>query len=33
MPRFGLDAIAAAHGAVETGHTAGKLLIDLDILA
>jgi hypothetical protein len=27
--RFSLDAIAAAHEAVETGHTAGKVLIDL----
>jgi NADPH2:quinone reductase len=27
--RFSLDAIVAAHEAVETGHTAGKVLIDL----
>jgi NADPH2:quinone reductase len=30
VQRFSLDAIAAAHEAVETGHTAGKVLIDLD---
>ena len=29
VQRFSLDAIAAAHEAVETGHTAGKVLIDL----
>jgi NADPH:quinone reductase-like Zn-dependent oxidoreductase len=29
VERLGLDAIAAAHEAVETGHTAGKVLIDL----
>ena len=27
---FSLDEIAAAHEAVETGHTAGKVLIDLN---
>jgi NADPH:quinone reductase len=30
VQRFALDDIAAAHEAVETGHTAGKVLIDLD---
>ncbi len=30
VQRFSLDEIAAAHEAVETGHTAGKVLIDLD---
>jgi NADPH2:quinone reductase len=30
VQRFSLDAIAAAHEAVETGHTAGKVLIDLN---
>jgi NADPH2:quinone reductase len=29
VQRFRLDEIAAAHEAMETGHTAGKLLIDL----
>ena len=29
VQRFSLDAIAAAHEAVETGHTAGKVLLDL----
>jgi NADPH2:quinone reductase len=29
VQRFTLDEIAAAHEAVETGHTAGKVLIDL----
>lgn len=29
VQRFALDDIAAAHEAVETGHTAGKILIDL----
>ncbi|MEP7190543.1 MAG: NADPH:quinone reductase [Roseiflexaceae bacterium] len=29
VQRFALDEIAAAHEAVETGHTAGKVLIDL----
>jgi NADPH:quinone reductase len=29
VQRFSLDEIAAAHEAVETGHTAGKVLIDL----
>jgi NADPH2:quinone reductase len=29
VQRFKLDEIAAAHEAVETGHTAGKVLIDL----
>jgi NADPH:quinone reductase len=33
VQRFHLDEIAAAHAAVETGHTAGKVLIDLDTLA
>jgi NADPH2:quinone reductase len=30
VQRFSLDEIAAAHEAVETGHTAGKVLIDLN---
>jgi hypothetical protein len=30
VQRFSLDEIATAHEAVETGHTAGKVLIDLD---
>lgn len=30
VQRFRLDEVAAAHEAVETGHTAGKVLIDLD---
>jgi NADPH:quinone reductase len=29
VQRFTLDEVAAAHAAVETGHTAGKVLIDL----
>jgi NADPH2:quinone reductase len=29
VQRFDLNEIAAAHEAVETGHTAGKVLIDL----
>jgi NADPH2:quinone reductase len=33
VQRFDLDEIAAAHAAVETGHTAGKVLIDLNTLA
>ncbi len=33
VQRFSLDAIVAAHEAVETGHTAGKVLIDLGTLA
>ncbi|HEX5691766.1 MAG TPA: zinc-binding dehydrogenase, partial [Roseiflexaceae bacterium] len=30
VQRLPLDEIAAAHEAIETGHTAGKVLIDLD---
>lgn len=29
VQRFGLDEIAAAHDAMESGHTAGKLLLDI----